>query len=76
MNMRLVRVVNVEAVVVARPVIEAVAAGSVAAVTAGSVAASAAVVRGTVVDEPVLVLSVEVVVVVVGGSCKHSQTAV
>jgi len=57
--MRLVRVVNVVAVVVARPVIEAVAAGSVAA--------SAAVVRGTVVDEPVLVLSVEVVVVVVVG---------
>ena len=67
--MRLVRVVNVEAVVVARPVIEAVAAGSVAAVTAGSVAASAAVVRGTVVDEPFLVVVVEVVVVVVG-SCQ------
>ena len=70
MNMRLVRVVNVEAVVVARPVIEAVAAGSVAAVTAGSVAASAAVVRGTVVDEPVLVLAVEVVEIVVVSSCQ------
>ena len=57
---RLVRGVNVEAVVVARTVIEAVAE-----VTAKSVAASAAVVRGTVVDEPVLVVAVEVVVVVV-----------